>query len=207
MTLNRIVALLLAVPLAATLGACSTGNQASSSQQSAPVVHLESATKVYTNVDALGKDSDLIVRGTVTRLAGTDVDNGGLGPGHGDVPVAFYTISVESHSGLGKVPPSITLGYLDTARVQSAELEPLVIGQEYVFFLWERTPRTAPGVAKKWTPFYVPTSGSLGVFTVRADGTAVAHMPELRALHSGGTAAERVMDRLAVPATDLLAAK
>ena len=107
---------------------------------------------MYTNVDALGKDSDLIVQGRVTKLAGTDVDNGGLGPGHGDVPVAFYTISVESHAGPEKVPPSITLGYLDTTRVQSADLEPLVIGQEYVFFLRERTPHTAPGVAK-WTPF------------------------------------------------------
>jgi len=206
MTLNRSIALLVAGSLALTLGACSTAGSNSTAQQSPTRARFQAATKVYTDVDALGKDSDLIVRGTVSELSGTALDDGGLGPGHGGIPVAFYTVSVESHAGIGQVPASVTLGYIDTAKVQGPDVEPLAIGQEYVFFLVKRTPDTAPGVAE-WTPFYVPTSGSFGVFTVGSDGIAVAHKGELVRLDAGGAAAGRVNGRLAVPASDLLAAR
>jgi hypothetical protein len=207
---GRVVCLVV-VGLLVTLSACSKMGSAGSGSagtiaRSPASTHVEPATKVYTDVEALGRDSDLIVRGRVIELVATDLDDGGLGPGHGGTPVAFYTIAVEDHAGTGEVPASVTLGYIDTAKVQAPDLDPLVIGQDYVFFLRKRTPETVSGVAE-WAPFYVPTSEGFGVFTVGHDGTAVAHVPELVKLRPGGAAATRVNDRLAVPARDLLAVK
>jgi hypothetical protein len=206
MSRSRFAAVLAAGVVAFTLGACSHGSTGDRTPRDQASMHIEGSTKAYSDVDALGADSDLIVRGRITARAGTAMDDGGLEAGTDPVPMAVYTVDVTTRAANADTPATLTLGNIDLGKVQSNDVAPLTVGQEYVFFLVKRTANTAPGVVQ-WTPFYVPTGGGFGVFRIGNDGRAQAYQPGLTKIHAADRAGERVNDRLVADPAALLAVK
>ena len=199
-------ALLGAAAMTFTLTACSQDVDMRADPSRQATIHVDGSGKSYTNAEALGRDSDVVLRGRVTALAGTAVDNGGLGPDASGLPMAFYTVKVIGSNRSADVPATIRVANLDRSKVASDSVAPIEIGQEYVLFLEKRTAETAPGVAS-WAPFYIPTGGGFGVFRIEGGGQAVAFQRELTKVRPASPAGARVNDRLAVEPRILLATK
>jgi hypothetical protein len=138
-------------------------------------ITIAPAYKGYASVDALAAASDLVVRVTVGKTVGRQVDRGGLpqiDPATGQenlgVPLVFFEANVDEAYGasLSKTIVVATLESDDPSP--GAPSVALSSGEQLVLFLQRRNSTTAPGIAG-FPEFYVPTSGPNGMFDVHGE--------------------------------------
>lgn len=179
--------------------ACQAGHVESSGKQ-----HLSASRKMYSDAESVAKDSSLIVQGRLDRVVARTVDDGGSSGAEVTIPTILFEIGEYTVGGASKRGPAkILLAWVDTDEVESADLIPLEVGQEYVFFL-EKVDKQDRGGLQKYGTLYVPVSGIAGVFKVASETSAIASDPALVRLEKDEPTARRTSERLAADPRDLL---
>ncbi len=148
------------------------------------VQHFTSiSARPYESMADLASASDLVVRGTVDRIAGRQIDYGTQDPAEiakgGGSPVVFYAVAV-SETLQGESDGTIMVAGTDFGffRVATDNETPLQRGQEVLLFLTRHTNTEKVGITL-YDEFYVPVGRDNGVFDVKDDGQIVPRRPEL----------------------------
>lgn len=164
-------AALAVVPLLTILTACGGHETARGTEQVTMVDYPG-----YETAAALTAASDVVVRGTVGSLRGTETDDGGDGSGEG-LPMLYFNFTVDEVLAGPDPGSSLALAWLNTSDPELSVLTPgdhLIIFAEYV------TDTEAPGMTLE-TAVYVPLSGDNGVLDV-TQNAVVARSPFLTSL-------------------------
>jgi hypothetical protein len=132
------------------------------------VLHSETDGPVYPSVTALTTEADLVVRGVVGELRGTELDDGGDSENSG-IEVAFYDFEASQVISGNETSTTIALGWIDQTQIDDGR-STLDYGDELMLFLKHRTQSEAPGIQSE-TQFYVVVGADNGVFDV--DGNNV----------------------------------
>lgn len=179
--------------------ACQSAHVESSGKQ-----QLSASRKMYTDAESVAKDSSLIVQGRLDRVMARSVDDGGSPGAELGIPTILFEIGEYKVGGASKRDSAkIVLTWVDTDKVESADLIPLEVGQEYVFFL-EKVDKQDRGGLQEYETLYAPVSGIAGVFKVASETSAIASDPALVRLEKDGPMARRTSGRLAADPRDLL---
>jgi hypothetical protein len=132
-----------------------------------------------TSVQQLTEQSDLVVRGDVGRLRGTEIDDAGDNPTAGP-SVAFFDFDIDEVLAGSGGTGTIVFAWPDLATNEMAGFSPIEQGDGLVLFLAKPTPDEAPGIDSE-TGFYVPLAADYAVFDV--DGSqVVARSPKVTKL-------------------------
>ena len=176
--LTLLVIVLLVLCLVAVAAACtqqdSPGPESSPTAQAvdaaeAPILYSLVDFETYSSIVDLSGVADLVIVGTVDRVAGHDLDYGTSDPeekqNHRPTPVVYYEVSVAEALKGSADGSSIIVVRPDAAEVYNEDSTPLNPGHSVVLFLKKRT--YTPGITTyKDSVIYVPVSMDNGVFDV-----------------------------------------
>ena len=135
----------------------------------APILYSLVDFETYSSIVDLSGVADLVIVGTVDRVAGRDLDYGTSDPEekqyHTGIPVVYYEVSVDETLKGSADASSIIVVRTDGDRVYNDDSTPLNPGHSVVLFLKKRT--YTPGITTyKNSVIYVPVSMDNGVFDV-----------------------------------------
>ena len=131
---------------------------------------------MYGSVEELSAASEVVVLGTVTRLAGKEVDYGTSGEDKG-IPLTFHEVDV--HEALkGETGGTIVVVTEDTENSDVRNLTPLRVGETVILFLVDRTPEDNLTVTS-FNHFYLPIALDNSVFDAVGEGAFRPRTPEL----------------------------
>ena len=141
------------------------------------VVISEVAFKGYNSIEGLAGYADVVVVGTVGEVLGREIDAGGNADSDGGIPTIFYRVQVNERLQ-GEPGDTIVLARTDSEIQYSNYEKPVEIGQQYVFFLLDRT-GDAPGFKKfkDVENLYVTAGLDNGVFELSEDDIASPRWP------------------------------
>lgn len=148
---------------------------------SGPTTQSQSDGPLYDSVADLAAEADLVVRGLVGALRGTEVDDGG-NSGGGGIPLAFYDFDIGTVIAGSAPNNTIAIAWLDLAKTDDGR-SALESGDELVLFLDHRTSASAPGIESE-SDFYVALGADSAVFDVEG-ANVIARSASVIALKDG----------------------
>ncbi len=142
-------------------------------QEDSPSMVMFIDMPVYESIEDLSAASDLVVRGTIGRVVGREIDYGTSDPAEkqgGGIPIVFHEVTV-TETLRGASPSVIVVGVPDKSRITVAGHFPgLERNQQVLLFLNAETPHKAPGISilDHW---YYPISLDNGIFDLVGNRT------------------------------------
>ena len=154
------------------------------------ILYMSAAGRVYDSVEELTTKADLVVVGTVTRVAARAEDYGTTDPDlladyeQAEIPpryVVFYEVAV-SETLQGQHDDPIIVRGLDPDRAVIEGVTPLLSGQKVLLFLYSRAKNppslefTVSSLPSDQT-YYIVLGMDNGVFDVSGTGSVTPRMP------------------------------